>query len=60
MADELLGDKKLIVYTEGKASPKKEEYATAAGNFENGKLIVLIDEGSASASAAMRRRSMPG
>jgi len=50
MADELLGDKKLIVYTEGKASPKKEEYATAAGNFENGKLIVLIDEGSASAS----------
>ncbi len=50
IADELLGDKKLIVYTEGKASPKKEEFATEAGNFENGKLIVLIDEGSASAS----------
>ncbi len=43
IADELLGDKKLIVYTEGKSSPKKEEFATEAGNFENGKLIVLID-----------------
>lgn len=50
ICDELLADKKLIVYTEGKASPKKEEYATAAGNFETGKLIVMVDEGSASAS----------
>lgn len=50
IADELLEDKKLIVYTEGKASPKKEEFATSAGNFEQGKLIVLVDEGSASAS----------
>lgn len=50
IADELLEDKKLIVYTEGKSSPKKEEFATSAGNFEQGKLIVLVDEGSASAS----------
>lgn len=50
ICDELLSDKKLIVYTEGKASPKKEEYATSAGNFETGKLIVMVDEGSASAS----------
>lgn len=50
IADELLDDKKLIVYTEGKSSPKKEEFATGAGNFEEGKLIVLVDEGSASAS----------
>ncbi len=50
IADELLADKKLIVYTEGKSSPKKEEFATSAGNFEDGKLIVLVDEGSASAS----------
>lgn len=50
IADELLEDKKLIVYTEGKASPKKEEFATSAGNFEQGKLIILVDEGSASAS----------
>jgi carboxyl-terminal processing protease len=50
ICDELLPDKKLIVYTEGKSSPKKEEYATSAGNFETGKLIVMVDEGSASAS----------
>ena len=40
IVDELLGDKKLIVYTEGKASPKKEEFATEAGNFENGKFCI--------------------
>ena len=50
IADEFLTAKKLIVYTEGKSSPKKEDFATAAGNFEKGKLIVLVDEGSASAS----------
>ncbi len=50
ICDELLSDKKLIVYTEGKSSTKKEEFATAAGNFETGKLIVMVDEGSASAS----------
>ncbi len=50
IADELLEGNKLIVYTEGKASPKKEEFATDAGNFEKGKLVVLVDEGSASAS----------
>lgn len=50
IADELLEGNKLIVYTEGKASPKKEEFATDEGNFEKGKLVVLIDEGSASAS----------
>jgi len=50
IADEFLTANKLIVYTEGKSSPKKEDFATAAGNFEKGKLIVLVDEGSASAS----------
>jgi carboxyl-terminal processing protease len=44
IADEFLTAKKLIVYTEGKSSPKKEDFATAAGNFEKGKLIVLVDE----------------
>ncbi len=50
IADEFLGDKKLIVYTMGNSSPKKQEFATSAGNFEKGKLIVMVDEGSASAS----------
>lgn len=50
MADDILPDKKLIVYTEGKAHPKKEFYATEKGTFENNEVVVLIDEGSASAS----------
>ncbi len=50
IADELLGDKKLIVYTQGRMQPRGEYNAERPGVFENGKLIVLIDEGSASAS----------
>jgi len=50
LADEFLSDKKLIVYTEGRSFPRDETFATKAGKFEKGKLIVLIDEGSASAS----------
>ena len=50
LADEVLDDKRLIVYTEGTKSPKQEYYTTTKGGFENGKLVVLIDEGSASAS----------
>jgi len=50
IADEFLGNRKLIVYTEGAHSPRQNLYASKAGNFEEGKLIVLINEGSASAS----------
>jgi carboxyl-terminal processing protease len=50
LADEFLGANKLIVYTEGVKSPKKTYLATSKGSFEKGKLIVLVDEGSASAS----------
>jgi carboxyl-terminal processing protease len=50
LADELLDDKKIIVYTQGVKSPKQEYYTTEKGSFEKGKLVVLIDEGSASAS----------
>ena len=50
MADEVIADKKLIVYTEGNKAPKQEYYTTTKGGFEKGKLVVLIDEGSASAS----------
>ncbi len=50
IADEFLGPKKLIVYTEGVHSPRQNLYSSRAGNFEDGKLIVLINEGSASAS----------
>jgi carboxyl-terminal processing protease len=50
LADEFLDDNKLIVYTEGRSFAKDETYTRRKGSFEKGKLVVLIDEGSASAS----------
>ncbi len=50
IADELLDDDKLIVFTKGRAQPRSEYNAERKGLFETGKLAVLIDEGSASAS----------
>lgn len=50
IADEFLSVGKEIVYTQGRARPHKGYKATRKGSFESGKLIVLIDDGSASAS----------
>lgn len=50
VADEFLDGKKLIVYTEGRTQPRKTYKAGRKGNFEEGKLVVLVDEQSASAS----------
>lgn len=50
IVDELLDDGKMIVYTQGRAKPKQSYQTEKAGIFETGKLAVLIDEGSASAS----------
>ncbi|MFT6210758.1 MAG: carboxyl-terminal processing protease [Bacteroidia bacterium] len=50
ICDEFLADGKLIVYTEGRARPKDSAFATRQGDFKNGKLVILVDEGSASAS----------
>lgn len=50
LADEFLDDKKLIVYTQGKSRPKTSYFAEKEGLFEKGKIVVLIDEGSASAA----------
>lgn len=50
LVDEFLPQKKLILYTEGANSPRSEYKANLVGTFEKGKLIVMIDEGSASAS----------
>ena len=50
MADEFLSEDKLIVYTEGRSFPKDETFARREGMFEKGRLVVLVDEGSASAS----------
>lgn len=50
IADEFLRDGKLIVYTEGRNSPKQEIYATSKGMCQDLEVAVLIDEWSASAS----------
>ncbi|MDD2279748.1 MAG: S41 family peptidase, partial [Bacteroidales bacterium] len=50
LADHFLEKGKLIVYTEGRNSPKTDFIATTQGDLEKGRLVILIDEGSASAS----------
>lgn len=51
MVDELLAGKEMIVYTDGKkARFDSEEKAHRTGDFEEGAVVVLLDEGSASAS----------
>ena len=51
LSDEFLSDKKLIVYTEGLRNPREDFLASSVGSFDKkGKVIVLINEGSASAS----------
>lgn len=51
MADEFLAGNKLLVYTDGKGTRyDSKTFARTKGDFESGPLIILVDEGSASAS----------
>jgi len=50
LANQILQENALIVYTEGKHEPRTDYVATGGGEFEDGKLAVLINENSASAS----------
>lgn len=50
IADELLKKDQLIVITKNKKAQVEKTYATAKGEFETGKVTLLIDENSASAS----------
>ena len=50
IANEFLGRDQMVVYTEGRRSPKSGYMADGRGRFREGKLVVLIDEYSASAS----------
>ncbi|PVY44196.1 S41 family peptidase [Pontibacter virosus] len=51
MADEFIAGDKMIVYTDGKGTRyDSKSFARTKGDFENGPVIVLLDEGSASAS----------
>ncbi len=53
IADEFLEGEKLVVYTEGKHSPRREYRCKRPGLFEKGKLVLLMNEGSASASEVL-------
>lgn len=50
MVNEFLPEGRLIVYTQGRKYPRAEEFANGTGSCQNMPLVVLIDEGSASAS----------
>lgn len=50
LTNEFLQQKDLIVYTEGRAARRSNFYAKGNGHFKNGKLVILVDEYSASAS----------
>ena len=53
IADEFLDEDKLIVYTQGSHVPKNEYRCKRPGLFEKGELVLLVDEGSASASEVL-------
>jgi carboxyl-terminal processing protease len=50
MINEFLPEKSLIVFTKGKAQPRSDYMANGKGDFQDVPMVVLIDEGSASAS----------
>ena len=50
IVDEFLEDDKLILFTKNKRGNIENSYSTSKGDFEDGKIYVLIDENSASAS----------
>ena len=50
MANEFLNDGQLIVYTEGDKAPRSEAIAEGTGTFNQGKVVILVDESSASSS----------
>ncbi len=50
IADQFLNNNQLIVYTSGLNQPKRDYSASFKGEFEDGNLVVLVDEHSASAS----------
>lgn len=50
LADEFLEKQRLIVYTKGSKQPREEAHSTARGQFQEGRLVILVDESSASAS----------
>lgn len=53
MVDEFLKDKELIVKTINKKGTEEKTFATKKGDFETGKVTIIINENSASASEVL-------
>ena len=50
LADQFLDEGKLVVYTQGEKTKRSDAISTAKGLFKDGKLVIIVDEYSASAS----------
>jgi C-terminal peptidase (prc) len=50
LADQFLDNGKIVVYTQGDKTKRSDAISTTKGLFESGKLVILVDESSASAS----------
>ena len=50
IANEFLPEKRLVVYTEGRKSPREDYYSDGRGTYQSIPLIILLDETTASAS----------
>ncbi len=50
IADHLFAEKKMIVYLEGLKTPRQELNSVGKGDLANSRIVILVDEGSASAS----------
>jgi carboxyl-terminal processing protease len=50
LAEKFFPDKKLLVYLKGRKTPRQDYTSSGAGNLASARVVILTDEGSASAS----------
>ena len=50
LADKFFSDQKLLVYLSGRKTPRQDYKSTGSGSLSSARVVVLTDEGSASAS----------
>lgn len=50
LADKFFSDQKLLVYLKGRKTPRQDFKSSGGGSLESSRIVILTDEGSASAS----------